>query len=100
MNKRLIRIYKSKDVTEISKHLLVYGDLSATCENCKAIDLKLNDHACPECKTEFKFISFRNVKSHLPKINKVMSERPSLEIIDYDDYKKCLGAIKAENFLK
>ena len=100
MNQRLVRVYKSKDIMDISKHLLVYGDLSASCENCKAIDLKLNDHKCPQCDTEFKYISFRNVKSHFPKITKITNERPSLEIIDYDDYKKCLGAIKAENFLK
>ncbi len=100
MNERLVRTYQNKDITELSKHLFVYGDISGSCENCKAIDLKLEMSECPECHTQFKFISFRNVKNHLPKMKKISKERPGVEIIDYDDFKKCLGVIKAENFLK
>jgi hypothetical protein len=100
MGQKFIRVYQEQDVSEISQHLLVYGDLSASCENCKAIDLKLDMKQCPSCQTEFKYISFRNVKSHYPKMKKIMGERPGVLIIDFDDYKKCIGAIKAENFLK
>jgi len=100
MNEKLIRIYQKKDILLIRKHLLVYGDLSASCQNCKAIDLPMNIHKCPECHTEFKYISFRNVKTHISKIIKLMAQRPSVVIIDFDDYKRNLGVINAENFLK
>jgi len=79
---------------------MIYGDLSGSCSKCQAIDLKMDVTVCPKCETEFKYVSFRNVKVHLPKMFKLMEERPHLGIIDYDDYKRNVGALKAEEFLK
>jgi hypothetical protein len=80
--------------------LMVYGDISAACENCHTIDLKLDMTHCPQCKTEFKFISFRNIKTHLPKVQRLFDERRAVKIVDFDDYKRNIGALKAEEFLK
>ncbi len=100
MSQRFIRIYKNLDITEIKQHLLVYGDLSANCANCQALDIKLNVNLCPSCKTEFKYIAFRNIRNHLPKLQKLNVERPSLTFVDYDDFSRILGAMKAEEFLR
>lgn len=100
MVKKLIRTFKSLDVSEIKKHLLVHGALSSTCGNCQAIDLMLETNICPECKTEIKYIAFQNFSQHLPKLSKINEQRPSVILIDYDDYKKCIAEIKAKEFLQ
>ena len=100
MTERLTRVYRRMDIQQIKSHVLVYGDLSASCDNCQAMELRLEHTHCPQCKTEFKYIAFRNVKNHLPKILKILAERPGLVIVDFDDYKRNLGAIKAEEFLR
>ena len=40
MSQKFVRIYKKLDINEIKQHLLIYGDLSAQCANCQAMDLK------------------------------------------------------------
>lgn len=100
MGEKLTRVYKKMDISSVKEHLMIYGDLSAACAHCNEMNFKLEATHCPECKTEFKYISFRNIKTHIPKIQKLLVERPKLVIIDYDDYKRNLGALKAEEFLK
>ena len=100
MHYNFIRVYKDLDLTFVKAHLLIYGDLSGSCAACQRIDIKINENLCPQCKTEFKYIAFRHPQSHLPKIKKLMAERPSLQIIDFDDYNKCLASNKAHEFLK
>jgi len=100
MSDKFIRVYQKLDIQDIQKHLLIYGDLSASCANCQAIDIKLDASQCPQCQAEFKYISFRNIKSHLPKIQKLTEERPELRIVDFDDYKRILGVFKAKEFLQ
>jgi predicted amidophosphoribosyltransferase len=100
MAKKFIRFYKNCDLPELKTHLLISGDLSSSCANCQKIDLKWEQSQCPQCGTEFKFIAFRQVKSNWPKIQKISAERPQMQIVDYDDYKRSLGASKAEEFFK
>ena len=100
MSQKFIKVYKKFDIKNIKEHLLIYGDLSGSCANCQAIDLKLDDLKCPKCKTAFNFIAFRNVKSHLPKIQKLIEERPGLEIVDHEDFQRNLKVVKAEDFMK
>jgi hypothetical protein len=100
MAEQFIRIYQKKDLSEIKKQLLIYGDVSGQCAGCDALDIKLNEPTCPQCKTEFKFIAFRNVKSHLPKLAKLAAEKPSMTVIDFDDYKRNTGKLKAEDLFK
>ena len=100
MNTKLVRVYKNLDINTIKKHLLICGDLSANCASCNEIDLKWNMSKCPHCHTEFKYLSFRNIKFHFPKIHNLIIQRPNLVIIDLEDYQKGLALIKAEEFLK
>jgi len=100
MADNLIRIYNILDVRKIRPNLLIHGDLSCSCANCKAMDIALNSLKCPKCGTDFKYIAFRNIKTHIPKIHKLFNGRPGISIIDFDDYKRNEGAIKAEEFLK
>lgn len=100
MSEKLIRIYKKYNVKEIQKHLLIYGDLSASCGHCNRMGLGLDAAQCPECHAEFQYAAFRNVKAHFPKIQKLISERPQVVIVDFEDYQRTLGALKAEEFLK
>ena len=100
MSEKFLRVYKKFDVGDVKKHLLIYGDLSGTCASCNKIDVKLDAPQCPGCQTEFKYISFRNVRVHLPKMLRLASERPNIMFIDFDDYKMNMGSLKAEEFLK
>ena len=100
MNQRFLRVYEKLDVVDIKQHLLIYGDLAANCANCQAIDIKLDALKCPQCGTDFKYIAFRNVKNHLPKLQKLSDERPNLILVDYDDFARNLGVLKAQEFLK
>ena len=100
MSEQFIRVYKCMDVAEIKQNLLVYGDISGSCSNCKAISIKLDAVECPDCKAKFNYIAFRNIKSHLPKLPRVLGERPYLAIIDFEDYSRNLGKSKAEDLFK
>ena len=97
---RLIRIYKNLDLHHIQSHLLIWGELTASCSQCNNLGLKFDTLACPQCHTEFKYIAFRNIKDHLPKIVKLNQERPDIVLVDYDDFKRLSGALKAQEFLK
>jgi len=100
MTQRLIRVYKNLDIQHIKAHLLIWGDLTASCAQCNNLGLKLDTPQCPQCHTEFKYIAFRNIKDHLPKINKLNQERPELILVDYEDFKRLNGVLKAQEFLK
>ncbi len=100
MNEKFLRVYKKMDIHEIKKHLLIYGDLSAQCAECQAMDIKLDMTACPKCGTPFKYIAFRNVRQHLPKLQKIHESRPEVQFVDFDDYTRITGELKARDFLK
>ena len=100
MSEKLIRVYRKLNVNDVKAQLLIYGDLSGSCANCNQMDFKLDLTHCPACRAEFKYIAFRNIKAHLPKIQKLLEERPHLLIVDHDDYTRTLGTVKAQEFLK
>lgn len=100
MNEKLMRVYKKLDINDVKSHLMIYGDLAASCAHCQKMDVKLESVSCPNCKTEFEYIAFRNVKVHMPKILKLSQERPTLVIVDYEDYHRLTGEQKAREFLK
>lgn len=100
MTQKLIRIYRQLDIDAIKKHLLLYGDLSGQCAACGQLGVKLDVPTCPSCQAEFKYLAFKNIKDHYPKILKLLSERSALTLVDHDDFKRLSGALKAEEFLK
>ena len=100
MSEKFLRIYKKMDFAFVKSRLLIYGALSGSCASCKAMDIKLDAKVCPQCKSEFSYIAFMNIKDHMPKMLRLNEERPDLVFVDYEDFKRIEGALKAENFLK
>jgi hypothetical protein len=99
MSTRFIRIYKKFFLDEIKTHLMTYGALFGSCANCKRMDLKIDTPQCPECKTEFKYIAFQNIRDHMPKMLKMSHEQPQIIFVDYDDFKRLEGEEKAKGIL-
>lgn len=100
MTQQLLRVYQELDMADIREHLLICGDLSSNCEKCKAINIKIDAAVCPECGTEFKYLSFRNIRSHWPKLPKILEARPHVLFVDFEDYTRILGGLKAKEFFK
>ena len=97
---KFLRVYTKLDLQDVREHMLIFGDLTASCSKCNALDLKFEAPKCPGCQTDFKYISFRNVKSHMAKLPRIKESQPNLIIIDFEDYSRMLGALKAEEFWK
>jgi len=100
MSERFIRVYKKFDIKELKKCLMIYGALSASCANCNKLGIPLEADQCPDCGAVFKYVSFQKVREHLPKLKKLNEARPNVIFIDYDDFKRLDGEIKAQEFLK
>ncbi len=100
MSERFLRIYKKFYLDEVKCHLMTYGALSGMCASCKNMDVKLDTLTCPECKTEFKYIAFQNIKDHLPKMLRIAQERPNIIFVDHDDFKKIEGEEKAKDIFR
>jgi len=96
MTFRYLRVFKKVDIDDIREHLMIYGTLAGNCSKCNCMSIKLEATQCPECNAEFRYIAFRNLSENFPKIQKLIESRPGLIIIDYEDYRKISGAIKAQ----
>ncbi len=98
-SERYLRIYKRFYFDELKSHTLLYGVLSGSCSHCKEIDIKLDSLQCPSCNNVFKYIAFMNVSDHMPKMLKIAHERPDLIFVDYNDFKKIEGELRAKDIL-
>ncbi|MFH1854169.1 MAG: hypothetical protein ABH815_02530 [Candidatus Omnitrophota bacterium] len=88
-----VRVWKEIDIKEMSNHLLVVGDLTGDCSNCRALGIDYTKASiCPKCGTNFKYIASRSRE-----VGKIIKKRPDLIFIDFEDYKKITGKIKARN---
>lgn len=98
-----IRTWKFYDITEIKAHLIIVGQLSADCANCKAMGIDyLSVKACPACKAEFKYIATRQNDGRFPPslIRRIIEKRQDLELIDYSDFKLASDRNKVQEFFK
>lgn len=103
MAKTYLRIYQEFVLEEVNKHLLIVGDLSSDCGACRALGLDaLTVKHCPQCGTEFKFITSRRIENHPGErfqiVKRYRERRPELPFIDYGDFSKSLGQKKAREF--
>ncbi|MEI7997906.1 MAG: hypothetical protein WCH62_00150 [Candidatus Omnitrophota bacterium] len=98
-SERFLRIYKKFYFDEVKAHTLLYGALSGSCSNCKEMDIKLDALHCHSCKNVFKYIGFMNLKDHIPKMLRITQERPYVIFIDYDDFKRIEGELRARDIL-
>lgn len=100
-----IRIWQSCVIEEITRHLLIVGDVTADCQNCRELGI---DYAqtrdCPKCGTTFRFIASRNTGkmdvSRGGTVKRIKDRRPDLTFIDYEDYKEITGKQNARDFFK
>ena len=100
MNPKFLRVFKRLDLEDIRAHLLICGDLSASCSKCKEMGLKNDALKCVSCGTDFKYVTFRNIKDNMPKIVRICEQHPELTVLDFDDFKRIDAASKAEEFFK
>ena len=100
MNKKFIRAWKELDIDDIKEHLFVMGDLSGSCNKCLEVGLSETLTMCPKCKAEFRYIAFRQPETNMLKMLKIKEARPDWIFVDYPDFKKITGSIKAKEFFK
>lgn len=100
-----IRIWQSCVIEEITKHLLIVGDVTADCQNCRELGIDYaNARSCPKCGTTFRFIASRNTGkldgARGATVKRIKDRRPDLTFIDYEDYKEITGKQSARDFFK
>lgn len=99
--KVLIRALREFDLDEISHHLLVVGDLTGDCFNCRELGLDYSSiKQCPKCKTDFRFITSRKASNYGLKILSALhKKRPDLSCIEFNDLKQHKSQEMARNLL-
>lgn len=82
-----LRTLKEFDYEDVEAHLLVVGDLKGDCFHCREIGIDyLTASRCPQCGTEFKYISSRQQKSAGVKLIAALHhKRPDLIFVELDD---------------
>jgi Zn finger protein HypA/HybF involved in hydrogenase expression len=92
MKEIYIRSWIKKDITEVTRHLLIIDDLYGMCANCKQPGLNfVKDKQCPQCKTEFLYLAVRN-KNEIAKIlNRIEWEKLPYIVIEKEDWEKAVA---------
>ena len=100
-----IRIWQACEIGEITKHLLIVGDVSADCAACRELGIDyVQSRQCPQCGVTFRFIASR-LTGRLDggrgaTVKRIKERRPDLTFIDYEDYKEITGKQNARDFFK
>jgi len=99
--KGMIRFWQEAEIEFLKNHLLIAGDLSGDCANCKqvGIDYKIAKE-CPNCHTDFKYIASRSSLADGGFVRRIKQARPELVFIDFSDFKKATEKNKAQEFFK
>ncbi len=93
-----IRIWQACVPEEVTKHLLIVGDITADCASCRELGIEYAAaKQCPKCGTVFRFIAARSVSGG-GTVRRIKERRPDLTFIDYGDYKEITGRRKARDF--
>lgn len=100
-----LRIWQACDIEEITKHLLVVGDVTADCQACRELGIDYqNARQCPKCGVTFRFIASRNTgkmdTGRGATVKRIKDRRPDLTFIDYEDYREITGKQSARDFFK
>ena len=100
-----VRVWQPMNVEEVTKHLLVVGDITADCANCRELGIEYAAaKSCPKCGTVFRFIASRNTgmlnRDRGGTVKRIKDRRPDLTFIDFEDYKEITGKQQARDFFK
>ncbi len=103
MSRDYLRTYQTYDIEDVKKHLLIVGDLSSDCASCRQLGIDAaTAKTCPNCGTEFKYITSRRIESHPGEryqiVKRWREKRPELPFIDHGDFSRTLGHKKARDF--
>jgi len=103
MARDYLRVYQEFDIEEVTKHLLIVGDLTSDCASCRALGIdSYTAKDCPECHTEFKYLTSRRSENFPAErfqiVKRFKEKRSDLIFIDYTDYIKLTGKKKARDF--
>jgi len=95
-----IRVWQACDIEQITKHLLIVGDITADCAACRELGIEYAQaRNCPKCGTDFRFIAQRSAgRMDKGAVKRLKDRRPDLTFIDYDDYKAITGKQQARDF--
>ena len=100
-----IRIWQDCNLEEITKHLLIVGDVTADCANCRELGIEYAKMKnCPQRGMEFMFIASRHTGKldggRGATVKRIKDRRPDLTFIDWEDYKEITGKQNARDFFK
>jgi len=94
-----IRVWQEEDLGHVQKHLLIAGDPTGDCSNCKEVGINIiSAKECPHCKAEFKYIATR-LTNNPSQAKKLKFKRPDLIAIDLSDYKEAVARQEAHRFM-
>lgn len=98
-----LRTYKPYDLEDVTKHLLIVGDLTGNCASCRMLGIDpYTARQCPECATPFKYLASRRLEGNPGErfgyARRMQEKRPDLVLIDFGDYTKSVGQKKARDF--
>ena len=98
-----IRIWEKLEIQEVEKKLLITGDTVGDCAQCRCLGISYDQTTCPECKTQFKYVTSRRAEQHPSEsfriVRRLKEKRPDLVFIDYADYKRLSGKLKGRDLL-
>jgi len=94
-----IRVWQSLDLDDIKEHLLIAGDPTGDCANCKAIGIRISEaQVCPECGTPFRYIATR-LANNPRQARMLKQKRGDLIAIELSDFKDATARKNARNFM-
>ncbi|MBI5873429.1 MAG: hypothetical protein HZB36_04715 [Candidatus Omnitrophica bacterium] len=97
------RVGREMDYDDVSKHLLIVGELSGDCFSCREVGINYSrEKYCPQCKTDFKYISYRKSSGAVTTgaIAKLCAKRPDLVYVEYGDVKEIADHMKVKKIFK
>ena len=97
-SKSIVRIWQEVDIKTIEPHLLIAGNVSGDCANCKEVGIPFESKTCPKCGTLFKYMGTR-ISNSIKEAKRLRIKRPDLVLIDFKDFKEIQARTKAHGIL-
>jgi hypothetical protein len=103
MSTRWIRVGQAQDIADVTRHLIVVGELTGECQACRHVGIAYaREKYCPQCKTDFRFIASRKSprENNVALIERLALKRPDLVYVEYQDVKDLIDRQKARDIFK
>lgn len=103
MTKIWVRVAQEHEMEELSKHLIVVGELTGECCACRHVGIDYSrEKYCPACKTDFRYIASRKkaTDNNAGVVARLARRRPDLTYVEYQDIKDTADRQKARDIFK